>query len=507
MTKYLLSIDNGLTNSKAVLFDTNGNEVAVSRRSFEVNSPHVGWVEANAETLWEKTVDCIREVIASAGIDAADIGGIGCCAYGNGAFFVAKDGKPSYPALGSNDNRAVEVAIRLSKSPESKRIIEINNTPIFSFQPAVIARWLKENEPEVYENTDWICACKDYINCKLTGNKMQERNDVSGAAFLDMQTREYSQELFDLFGVPEMMQKVAPLAEKSDSIVGTVTKEVAELTGLAEGTPVCAGMMDVAAGAIGCGVVDERYGCAIVGTWSIDEIVTDRFFKNATSTQVFAVGGKILTLNSGATSTGNLEWFVKQFGPLLKDTIAAKNQSIYDYLTEQAALIGPGGTNVIYLPYIGTPNAHPYGRAMFSNIHSSNSFTELIHALFEGITFEHKRNFDMLLEQGAKIPVLRLAGGGAKSAYWSQMFADVMNVPVEIVNVTEMSGMGASIAAGVGAGIFKSYEEAFASMIDTSKVFEPIKENTEKYLNRYKSWIATVNGMCEVWDKGGIALE
>jgi L-xylulokinase len=505
--RYLLGIDNGLTNSKAILFDIDGHELAVARRSFEVASPHVGWAEASPEILWENTADCILEVLKKTKISSAEIGGVGCCGFGTGAFFVGKGGRSSYPAIGSTDNRAVEIALKLSRSTKCKKIMKINNTPMFAFQTAIIARWLKENEPDAYENTDWICACKDYINFRLTGTKTQERNDVSGAAYLDMQTKEYSQELFDLFGVPEMMRKVAPLAESSNTIIGNVSKEAAKRTGLTEGTPVCAGMMDVAACAIGCGVVDERYACAIVGTWGINEIVTDRFFNNATSTQVFAVGGKILTLNGGATSAGNLEWFAQQFGPMFKSKAEGKNKSIYDYLTGEASKIEPGATNVLYLPYIGTPNVHPYGRAMFSNIHSSNTVTELIHALFEGITFEHKRNFDLFFEQGAKIPVLRLAGGGARSAFWSQMFADVLNVPVQIVEVTEMGGMGACVAAGVGAGIFKDYDDAFDHMIDSSKAFEPIPGNNAKYMERYQSWLATVKGMCEVWNIGRISLQ
>lgn len=505
MAKYLLGIDNGLTNSKCVLFDLKGKELAVAARSFAVSHPKPDWVEASPETQWNNTVECIKEVLAKSKIDPKEIGAIGITGFGNGVYCIDAEGKSTYPAIGSNDNRAVEIAQRLSRSDVADKIYAINNTPVFSFQPAVIARWLKENEPEAFAKTAWFCQCKDYLNFKLTGVKSAERNDVSGAAYLDFNTKEYSRELFELIGVPEMFDRVAPLAEHSRSTVGHVSQETAAETGLAAGTPVGAGMMDIAACCIGTGVVDARYAVCIVGTWGINEIVCDQKFSNMTSTQCFDTG-EILTLSGGATSAGNLEWFMNQFGAALDVEAKERGMSRYDLATEKAAAIEPGGTSVLFLPYISTPNVHPVGRASFSNIAAGHTLNDIIHALFEGITFEHKRNFDYLKNAGAPVSAIRLAGGGAKNPYWSQMFADILNVPIEVIMASELGALGVSLSAAVGAGVFKDYDEAIKSAIEIKKIYYPIPENSEKYLRRYDSWIAMVEGMMPIWDSERIGL-
>ncbi|HHY36581.1 MAG TPA: carbohydrate kinase, partial [Firmicutes bacterium] len=202
MAKYIMGIDCGLTNSKAALFDLNGNEIAVASRRFEVSNPRPSWVEGDPERLWQNTADCIREVIAKAGIDPAEIGAIGFTGFGNGLFVVDEEGNAIRNAIGSNDGRAVDIVEKLKEEGVYEKISAINATLPFPGQPFTLLRWIKENEPENYAAIRRILQCKDFIRSKLTGEFVSEHNDLSGGGLMDFANKSYSRELMELYGIP-----------------------------------------------------------------------------------------------------------------------------------------------------------------------------------------------------------------------------------------------------------------------------------------------------------------
>lgn len=502
MKEFILGIDNGLTNSKAVLFDLAGKEVAVATCGHESIHIKPGWSEIDPEKSWETTADCIQQVIKDADIDSAQIQSIGFTAFGLGLFVIDDEGKPVRNAMGSNDNHAVEIVEQYKKDGVYGKIGKLNTTDTFSGQPGPMLKWVKENEPENYAKIDCIMMCKDFIRFKMTGERVSESNDMSGNGLMDFNKGDYSKELMELYGIPEMYDKLPKLAEKSHSIVGYVSAEAAAKTGLKKGTPCAAGMMDVAASSLGVGVVDENYATIIIGTWGINEVIGDHFIPRMSANQKFdfLLPGKVLTVSGGATSACNLEWFVSLFGEYLEIKAEKLGVSKYDIVTQAASTIKAGETSVIYHPFIGTPNVHPRGRAGFHNITLGHTFEDLSRALLEGITFEHKRNIDKLRSAGRKFNAIRLAGGGAKNDFWAQMFADIMEVPVEVVEATEISALGCALSSGVGAGIFKDYDDAFSESIRIKKTFQPNFENNKKYLRRYEDWTLLLETMVPAWE-------
>jgi L-xylulokinase len=219
-----------------------------------------------------------------------------------------------------------------------------------------------------------------------------------------------------------------------------------------------------------------------------------------TGTLLYDLPGTYLNSAAGCTSAANLEWFAKEFGGSAAVEAEKRGVSKFDVISEAAATIPPGKTDVLYLPYIATPNVHHYGRASFSNMGMGHTFADLSRACFEGMTYDHKRYFEML-ENIADIPAVRLSGGGAKSAFWSQMFADVLNKPVEVLEADELGALGAAMVAAIGAGIYKSHDEALERLVNVRARFEPIDANVKAYANRYKSYSAMVKVMCDAWDK------
>ncbi|MCG0276539.1 MAG: carbohydrate kinase [Thermosediminibacteraceae bacterium] len=499
MASYLLGIDNGLTNSKAALFDLEGREIAVASRRYEVVNLKPTWVEGDAEKLWQNTAKCIREVIEKSGISPAEIEAVGFTGHGNGLYIVDGEGSLLRPGIGSQDARAVDIIEGYKKSGDYQKISSITMGQPYPGQPGPLLRWIKQNEPEFYRRIGGILMCKDLIRFKLSGELYSDLNDMSGNGLLDFKSKQYSLQLMELYGIPEMYDKLPPLA-MSHEIVGRVTKEAAKQTGLVEGTPCAAGMMDVAACAVGSGVIEPGTAAVVVGTWSINEVVTDQPAENMIMNMHFVLPGKVLVLDGSATSAINLEWFVNQLGGNAVLEAEKKGISKFDVINEAVASLPPGGTGVLYHPFIASPNVHPRGRAGFFNIAQGHTFKDLARAVYEGITFVHKWHIDRLRSTGCNIKKARLSGGGARSDVWSQMFADVLEVPVEVVSVSEIGALGVAIAAGIGVGIYPDYTSACSRAVKIRAVFEPNPENTATYLERYDEWISLIQLMKNYWD-------
>lgn len=500
LMKYLVGIDNGLTNSKAALFDLEGDEIAVASRRYQAISLEPTWVEGDAEMLWQNTAECIQEVIAKSNVNPKDIVSVGVTGHGNGLYIVDEKGMAVRNGIGSQDARAVDIIEDYKRRGVYKEISSITISQPYPGQPAPLLRWIKEREPQNYERIAHVLLCKDLIRMKLTEECVSERNDISGSGLLDFLNAIYSKRLMELYGIPEMYDKLPRLAEASHDVVGYVSSSAADRTGLSMGTPCVAGMMDVASCAIGSGVIGPQIAAIVVGTWSINEVIADHPIPNITLNMHY-LPGKILALDGGATSAINLDWFIAQLGG--KATLEAQKRgvSIFDVINEAVASLPPGGTDVIYLPFIGSPNVHSLGKAGFYNIALGHTFADVTRAVYEGVTFIHKWHTDRLRAADCEISSVRLSGGGAKSDVWSQMFADVLDMPVEVVSANEVGALGVALMAGVGIGIFQDYGEAFGKAVKIHKRFYPNPASTSSYLKRYDEWLSLVYHMIEYWDR------
>jgi L-xylulokinase len=374
--KYLMGIDNGLTVSKAAIFDLAGREVAVQGHKVELSYPKPAWVERDSEAVWRTTADAICGAITKAGIDAHDIVGVGNCAHGNGIYLLDKTGAPLGPSVTSMDNRASDIIEEWYRRPVSADgvagpSVHDQNFPIvmtntFAAQPAALLAWFKRHRPEVWRQIGHAFTCKDYIKFRLTGAPTADYSDMSGTSLYDSRNRRFSPELLELYGIADILPALAAPIE-SHAVAGRVTREAAAMTGLVEGTPVVGGMFDIDASAVGAGVIDEGMLCVIAGTWSINEVVTreplldDRLFM----CNLFTVPGLWLVSDCSATSATNLEWFVNNFCHEEKLEAEQRGISVYEVCNERVASLPPGSTDVIFHPFLFGSNVQANARAGF----------------------------------------------------------------------------------------------------------------------------------------------
>ncbi len=501
MGQYLLGIDNGSTVSKAALFDFFGKEIAVASCKAETIFPSPGRTERNMDLLWESTACAIHDVIAKSGTRPQEIVAVGNTGHGNGVYLLDKKGNPLRNGVLSMDTRAADIVTEWNARNLHEQVFPFTTQSFWPAQPNAILAWLKKFEPQNYERIGSILMIKDYIKYRLTGEITGDFTDMSATSLMDVRNRCYSKELMQLFDLSEVYDALPPL-KLSYEVCGHVTPSAAQLTGLKAGTPVVGGVFDVDASAIGAGGINENQACLVMGSWSINEVITrDPIVDpNLFMTTLFAEPGLFVTIEGSATSATNLEWFVNQFCG--EERVEAKRRgiSVYDVCNEEVGSLLPDSANIIFHPFLFGSNVQPSARSGFYGVAGWHTRAHLLRALYEGVVFGHLNHIEKLRKAGGQINTARLAGGGSRSLVWSQMFADMIQVPIEITDGNELGARGAALSAGIGAGIYKNYAQAVHEAVSVVRTHEPIPANTSIYLARYAEYERLIRVMQEPWE-------
>jgi L-xylulokinase len=324
---------------------------------------------------------------------------------------------------------------------------------------------------------------------------------MSGANLMDVRKKTYSKELMALYNLSEVYDALPPLRPSSE-VIGKVTLAAAKETGLVVGIPVVGGIFDVDASAIGAGVVHANQACLVMGSWSINEVITQDpiIDPDIFMTTIFADVDRYITIEGSATSATNLEWFVNQCCGDERSEAKRRGISVYEVCNEEVASLPPGSTNIIFHPFLYGSNVQPTARAGFYGVAGWHTRAHLLRALYEGVVYGHLSHVEKLRKAGGQINTARLAGGGSRSPVWSQIFADTIQVPMEISDGNELGARGAALAAGIGVGIFRDYAEAVQEAVKVVRVHEPNPVNTPFYLARYAEYQRLVDVMREPWD-------
>ena len=386
MGPYLLGIDNGLTLSKAALFDLAGREVKVASRKIEVQYPKPGYTDRDMDTVWQTTAEAIREVIETSGIQPSEILAIGNSGHGNGLYMLDRDDKVFRPSIASMDGRAGDLVEEwLRPGGVHDQAFPYTLQGCWAAQPSVLLAWLKRHEPESYHRIGKVMLCTDYLKFCLTGEHTTDYSIISGSSLLESAKLGYSRELLEIYGIPEMFPAL-PRPVWGHEIAGRVTPEAARLTGLAVGTPVAGGLFDIDAAALGSGVINDGVLSIVAGTWSINQVITAEpiIDKRVFLCSLFAVPGMWLTLEASATSATNLEWFVTNFCAEEKAEAKARGISVYEVCNEKVASLPPGSVDIIFHPYLFGSDVQATARAGFYGLGAWHTKTHVLPRALRG---------------------------------------------------------------------------------------------------------------------------
>jgi len=500
--RYLMGIDNGGTFSKAAIFDEDGTQVSVASLPTVTITPKSGYTERDMEELWQVNVEVIRTAILKSGIDPKDIASVSFSGHGKGLYMVGKDGKPAYNGIPSTDARAWEYVEKWYSDGTSRKVFEQTFQEILACQTVSILAWFKDHKPEVLENTKYIFAVKDYIRYMMTGAANAEYTDFSGANLVDLTTHKYDKGLLAKFGLEDVYDKLPPLLYAAD-IAGYITKEVSEKTLLPEGIPVAAGMFDVDAGGIASGLVDEEQMCMIAGTWSINEFITKAPVVNGTVAlnSMFCIPGYYLIEESSPTSAGNLEWFIRNLMSFEKEEAKKQSESVYKIADTWISEMEPKDCNIIFLPFLNGSNEDALAKATFIGLTAFHNKKHMLQAVYEGIVFSHVTHVKKLLKNRDVPKSIRLSGGAANSQVWVQLFADALQIPIDVIEDKELGAQGAAIAGGIAAGIYKDYPEAIARTVRISRTVMPRPDYREVYEEKYTTYRTVIDALAPVWKR------
>ena len=499
--KYLVGIDNGGTFSKAAVFDEDGNQIAVASVPTVTITPKPGYTERDMKELWNVNAEAVRAAIEKSKIAPEDIAGVSFSGHGKGLYLVDENGEPAYNGIISTDARAWAYVKKWNEDGTAEKIYKKTFQQILACQPVSLLAWLKDNEPEAYAKTRYVFAVKDYIRFCLTGEANADYTDFSGGNLINMVTGAYDRELMEAFGIGEVYDKLPPLVHSAD-FCGRVTKEAAALTLLPEGTPVAAGMFDVNACGIASGLLSENEMCMIAGTWSINEFIAKQPVLNGTVAlnSMFCIPGYYLVEESSPTSAGNMEWFINNLMTYEKADARKNGGSVYDITNEWVASIEPQDSDVIFLPFLNGSNEDALAKGSFIGLTAYHGKKHMLRAVYEGIVFSHLTHVKKLLANREAPASIRLSGGAANSDVWVQIFADTLQIPVDVVGDKEIGALGAAIAAGIAAGIYKDFADAIGRTVHVSKTVQPRKEYKEIYEKKYNTYRRVVEGLSGAWE-------
>jgi len=486
---YLLGIDIGTSGTKTLVCDGKGRMLATAVAEHPISAPRPGWSEQHPEDWWKATCSATRAVLRKAKLKPADIGGIGLSGQMHGSVFLGDGPRPLRPAILWNDQRTAMQCEAITEAAGGREaLIEMVANPALTGFTAPKILWVRQHEPRVYEQTKHILLPKDYIRYRMTGEYATEVSDASGTLLLDVVKRTWSSELLTILKIDKAL---LPRLHESPEVTGKVTAEAAAALGVAAGTPVVGGGGDQAAGAVGNGIVMGGIVSATLGTSGVVFAHSDqptRDPRGRVHTMCHAVPGKWCVFGCMLAAGGSFQWLRNTLGQ--EEIKAAKKagKDPYELLVAEAQRAPAGCEGLQFLPYLTgerCPHPDPCARGGWIGITSRTTRDMLIRAVMEGVTFGMRDALEIMAEMQIPITQVRASGGGARSAFWRQLQADIYKKPIVMTNAAEGPAYGVALLAGVGTGVWKSVEEACRSCIKQTGRIRPRAKLSALYDRHY----------------------
>lgn len=493
---YLAGIDAGTTGTTVMIADTTGRVIGSAYREYPCVYPRPGWVEQDMELMWQKICEASQEVIVQTEVDPKTIAGLGFSSQRGSFVCVDAQGKPVHYAIVWNDGRAnkqaQEVAARLGEA----RYRQITGMPISALWSFAKIRWFIEHYPHLWDKTAKIVNGQEFFLQKLGAETFaSDPASLTLNGMLDIEKLDWSREICDIIEVP--LEKLPSMMTPA-SQVGTISKQAAAQTGFAEGMPICRGGGDQQCAAIGAGVIREGLAEITIGTAAM--MVAHIDSRRADPKGQVYIGGHAIPhkwdMEGGAFASGAcLRWWRDVYGQVEQDTARRLGLDAYDLITAQAALAPPGSQGLLFFPFFTgqvTPFYNSNARGGSLGLSLSHNRSTVARAVLEGSAYELRMVVSALEEVlGRPFDTLRLTGGGAKSSLWTQIQADIYGRPVETLQVSECTTLGAALLGGVGIGVFSSIEEAVEAMVHPDRSIEPDQRNQQLYNELYELFVLT----------------
>ena len=476
---YVLGIDAGTTSVKAGIFATDGRCMGLGREEYQLEAPAPERAQLNPEVYWDACAKTVRQALGQAGIRPDEITALAVSSQGETTITVDAAGRAIYPALVWLDNRAVDQAASLAADFEKIVYSHTGIPEIIPTWPASKILWIRQNEPEVFARAAKFLLVQDYLIYRLTGRFVTDGSISCTSLNYEFIRHEWWKDVQAAIGIrADQLPEILP----PGSTVGHLSQEAASELGLTTQCAVVLGGMDQSVGAIGAGnykpgTLSETTGAALTVQATIADPLIDKSEK--VPVYVHSVPGYYLFCPVVPTAGMALKWFRDSF--FQDEMVKAQAESVdpYDRLTQLAQAVSVGSDGLTMLPHLMgafSPEPNPLARGSFTGFTLTHTRGHFVRALLESVAFLLRQNIESIERTGISIHEIRSTGGGARSALWNQIKANVCNRPIVTLANEDTALLGDAILAGVAAGVLPSIEEGCRSMVTVKAVIPPDAE-------------------------------
>ncbi len=488
----LLGLDISTTSAKALLIDTSGNVVSSASTPLSLSTPFPLWSEQQPEDWWSGIITSVRQVLSDSGVTGNAVASIGLTGQMHGLVLLDDNGCVLRPAILWNDQRTASQCDQIREIIGKSELLQISGNDAVTGLTAPKILWIRENEPEIYAKVRQILLPKDYIKFRLTGDYSTDKAGAAGTLLFDLERRTWSDDILKKLQIPH---EWLPPTHEGPEVIGSISTEAAQKTGLNMGTPVVAGGSDQSAQAIGMGAIQPGVIALTLGTSGVVFASTNKpIIEPDGLLHAFchAIPERWHLMGVMLSAAGSLQWY--------HDAVIPETE-ISNLITE-AEKIQAGSEGLIFLPYLSgerTPHPDPMARGAFIGLTIRHTRAHMTRAVLEGVAFGLRDGFELLKSTGiGEVQQVRVSGGGAKSALWRSILSNVLNLELVTVNTTEGAAYGAALLAGVGIDIWPNVDDAVNATVvlgDSSKPEINIVAEYEHYYQVYKQLYPTLKDL------------
>jgi len=461
--KHILAHDVGTTGNKATLYDEEGRLVRAAFVPYETSYPQAGWAEQDPADWWRSLCLSTRQLLAESGVRGQDVACVCFSGQMMGMVAVDSDARPLRKAIIWADQRSVAEIAAVAGRIEPRQVYAITGHRLSPSYSGGKILWLKAHQPDLYTQTHRFLQAKDFLAATLTGVFATDHSDASGTNLYSLGDADWSPALLDAFDIPR--QKLPDL-RRATEVIGGILPAVADQIGLPAGTPVAIGGGDGSCAATGAGVIRPGTAYNYIGSSSWIGVATPHPIldpEQRTFTWVHLVPGLFTPTGTMQAAGSSYQWARDELAQPEASEAAARGLSPYALMDLQVAASPPGARGLLFLPYLlgeRSPRWNPEARGAFIGLTVRHRHADLLRAVLEGITFNLRVILEAFSRQGAGIAALRLIGGGAASAVWNTIMADIFGLPVQrLTLLEEATSMGAAVAGGIGVGLWTDFSQ------------------------------------------------
>jgi len=501
-----IGLDVGTTGCKATIVDRNGQILAYQYKEYNLLFPKSGWVEINAQTVWESVSHVLRGVSYQCN---CDLKAISIASFGEALIALDENDHILDNSIFYTDVRGTSEIDDILQKIDKTELAMLTGMPINSMYSINKLLWIIEHKFEVYQKASKLMLFGDFIAYKLTGERKIDYSLASRTMALDITNKVWARKIFDLFSIDmDKFSKPVP----SGSIIGSIGKMVAEELNLSKNMMVIAGGHDQACAALGAGVVNIGDAVDGMGTSECISVSVDRSFvgkslyENNFCCEPHVCPDKYITLAFTTTSGAVIKWYRDTFENTRQADCSSSGKNIYEVL-EHECPVQP--SNLLMLPHFagsGTPYMDSYSSGAILGLTLGTTKGEIYKAILEGICFEIMFNADMLSKCGIEVSEITAVGGGAQSEVLLQIKSDIMGKPVKILSTNESGSMGLAILCAAACGDYPNVYEAAKSMVKVKKIFYPRRDFHDQYMEKYAIYKRIYPAMKEIFNAGNDSL-